>query len=324
MDRRERSRAQAAVLIWAIRGAAILLLGILMLLAAMRSDAKAGVGFEYARSSEKKVLAGEGVAFQFELSGTKPRNLDIQVVRKGAGVVGEIPATSLPAGTPLAVDWTGLGPMGEPATPGGYAFRVRTPGSGETVSLKGVRGKRVFKVRKASSSVFPVHGAYNYGDGGARFGAGRSGHSHQGQDVFASCGTPLVSPERGQVVVRAYQASAGNYVVVRLAASGQDAVFMHLQKPSWARVGTPLSPGQQIGQVGADRQRPGLPPPLRALDRTRLVQRRRSVRPARSAQGLGVVARRLSASCCSSSFSSCACSAWPCASSFSSSPSCTS
>ena len=25
---------------------------------------------------------------------------------------------------------------------------------------------------------------------------------------------------------------------------------MHLQKPSWARVGTPLSPGQQIGQVG--------------------------------------------------------------------------
>ena len=29
MDRRERSRAQAAVVIWAIRGAAILLLGIL-------------------------------------------------------------------------------------------------------------------------------------------------------------------------------------------------------------------------------------------------------------------------------------------------------
>ena len=33
---------------------------------------------------------------------------------------------------------------------------------------------------------------------GAHFGAGRSGHSHQGQDVFAACGTPLVAARGGQ------------------------------------------------------------------------------------------------------------------------------
>lgn len=246
MERRERSRAQAAAMIWATRGAAILLLGALLLLAAA-SDARAGVGFEYARASSKVAYAGDGVAFQFELRGKKARNLDIQVVRKGSGRVAEIPATSLPAGTPLAVDWDGLNPKGKPAKPGAYSFRVRKPGSGKAVSMKRVRGKRAFKLR---SSTFPVRGPHNYGNGQASFGAGRSGHSHQGQDVFASCGTPLVSPERGRVVVRGFQASAGNYVVVRLSASGQDAVFMHLQKPSWTRVGTPVFPGQQIGRVG--------------------------------------------------------------------------
>ena len=46
------------------------------------------------------------------------------------------------------------------------------------------------------SSVFPVRGAYDFGGSEARFGAGRSGHSHQGQDVFAACGTPLVFPRK--------------------------------------------------------------------------------------------------------------------------------
>jgi hypothetical protein len=37
MDRRERARAQAAVMIWTIRGAAILFLGILLLLTAAKA-----------------------------------------------------------------------------------------------------------------------------------------------------------------------------------------------------------------------------------------------------------------------------------------------
>src|SRR3546814_1609940 len=44
--------------------------------------------------------------------------------------------------------------------------------------------------------------SHDYGGAGARFGAGRSGHSHQGQDVFARCGTKLVAARAGRVQFR--------------------------------------------------------------------------------------------------------------------------
>ena len=43
---------------------------------------------------------------------------------------------------------------------------------------------------------------------GARFGAGRTGHVHQGQDIVAAEGTPVVTPVAGIVHWRAYQARA--------------------------------------------------------------------------------------------------------------------
>ena len=39
-----------------------------------------------------------------------------------------------------------------------------------------------------------------------RFGAGRSGHTHQGQDVMAACGTPLVAARGGRVQYAGYEA----------------------------------------------------------------------------------------------------------------------
>jgi murein DD-endopeptidase MepM/ murein hydrolase activator NlpD len=99
--------------------------------------------------------------------------------------------------------------------------------------------------------VFPVQGPYSFGGPEARFGAQRDGHVHQGQDVLAAEGTPLVSPQAGAVVVRAYQASAaGNYLVVR-ADSGRDFVFMHLLTGSQlVAPGDRVVAGQPIAQVG--------------------------------------------------------------------------
>ena len=48
---------------------------------------------------------------------------------------------------------------------------------------------------------FPVRGKHDYGQEMARFGAGRSGHSHQGHDVFAKCGTPLVAARGAEVIL---------------------------------------------------------------------------------------------------------------------------
>jgi peptidoglycan hydrolase-like protein with peptidoglycan-binding domain len=99
---------------------------------------------------------------------------------------------------------------------------------------------------------FPVPGPHNFGGVDARFGAPRSGHIHQGQDVPASCGQKLLVDETGDVKVNAFQASgAGYYVVIHGRITGTDSVHMHLQRPSWASAGTVVYAGQQIGRVGA-------------------------------------------------------------------------
>src|SRR2546430_13388292 len=62
------------------------------------------------------------------------------------------------------------------------------------------------------SMIFPVGGPHTFGDG---FGAARSGHTHQGQDIMAACGTPLVAVSRAKVKWVSFQRLAGNYVVIR-------------------------------------------------------------------------------------------------------------
>jgi murein DD-endopeptidase MepM/ murein hydrolase activator NlpD len=98
---------------------------------------------------------------------------------------------------------------------------------------------------------FPVPGSHTYGGPDSRFGAPRSGHIHQGQDLPAACGEKLYVFEKGQVRTNAYQAGgAGYYVVIHGLITGTDAVYMHLRAPSWAPVGAGVTAGQQIGKVG--------------------------------------------------------------------------
>jgi murein DD-endopeptidase MepM/ murein hydrolase activator NlpD len=99
--------------------------------------------------------------------------------------------------------------------------------------------------------IFPVQGAYDFGGDDARFGAGRRGHIHQGQDIIAAEGTPVVTPVAGLVHWRAYQASgAGHYVVVR-GDDGRDYVFMHMQDGSVvAEKGRRVAAGERLGNVG--------------------------------------------------------------------------
>jgi hypothetical protein len=101
------------------------------------------------------------------------------------------------------------------------------------------------------SGVFPVRGPHDFGGPGARFGAPRSGHTHQGQDITAACGTPLVSVMTGTVQYAGYQAAAGNYIVIDNNGTEDDFVYMHLAYPaSPSTVYAPVAAGQQIGVVG--------------------------------------------------------------------------
>ena len=101
------------------------------------------------------------------------------------------------------------------------------------------------------SGIFPVQGAYSFGGAGARFGAGRTGHVHQGQDVIAAEGTPVVSPVAGTVFWRAFQAGGAGYYVVISGDDGRDYAFMHFQENSTIVVkGQRIAAGQRIASVG--------------------------------------------------------------------------
>ena len=99
-------------------------------------------------------------------------------------------------------------------------------------------------------AVFPVRGPHDYGQGGAAFGAGRAGHIHQGQDVMADCGTPLVAARGGIVIQRAFQALAGNYLVIQDPITGESNMYAHLREPATVKRGQRVETGQPIGVVG--------------------------------------------------------------------------
>ena len=104
---------------------------------------------------------------------------------------------------------------------------------------------------RIGSGAFPVQGPFTFGSDEARFGADRGKHSHQGQDIMASEGTPVVAPRAGRVRWKAYQADgAGHYLVVR-GDDGRDYVFMHLVSGSiTVAKDETVTAGQQIGAVG--------------------------------------------------------------------------
>ena len=134
---------------------------------------------------------------------------------------------------------------------GRYRVRVRaTDGAGNSL----VRAARTSAVDEIGVFPyrFPLKGNFPYGDPGSRFGAPRSGHKHQGQDVGAPEGTQIRAARGGVVKTVAYQAGgAGNYVVIDGAGQNRDYVYMHLQTDSTrVQEGQRVKTGQWIGNVG--------------------------------------------------------------------------
>jgi len=99
---------------------------------------------------------------------------------------------------------------------------------------------------------FPIAGAYIYGGADGTFGAGRGPRSHQGQDLAAAEGTPIVAPIAGRVSQTNYQAGgAGEYVVL----DGSDSrsyFFAHCQRNSTAvQAGQAVARGAPLCAVGS-------------------------------------------------------------------------
>ena len=137
-------------------------------------------------------------------------------------------------------------------------FKVRlhvTDGHGLTLLRKArTSGLTTLTVKAAPvtlGGIFPVQGPHNYGGDGARFGAARDGHTHEGQDLMAAEGTPVVTPVAGTVIHKAYQAGGAGYYLIVHGADNRDYAFMHCVKDSIpVEVGAVLTASQQVCQVG--------------------------------------------------------------------------
>jgi murein DD-endopeptidase MepM/ murein hydrolase activator NlpD len=189
----------------------------------------------------------------------------VDVVRSADGVSVFSDERTVAAEQPQTLSWNGRGD-GTLALDGKYAVRIATGAAAGARTVALSTGAAAGGAAPAAApappgsvslgsftfagAVFPVRGAHNYGQGAARFGAGRAGHSHEGQDVLAQCGTPVVAARGGIVKMKATHAAAGNYVVVSDASTGQDHAYMHFRAPALVDRGDTVETGQLIGYVG--------------------------------------------------------------------------
>ena len=97
---------------------------------------------------------------------------------------------------------------------------------------------------------FPVKGPVDYGEAAARFGASRVGHRHEGQDLFAPAGTPLLAVRDAVVLETGNGGGRGNYIALYSPAARETYVYLHMQRPAPRRRGERLKAGARVGRLG--------------------------------------------------------------------------
>ncbi|MGH2839197.1 MAG: peptidoglycan DD-metalloendopeptidase family protein [Solirubrobacteraceae bacterium] len=201
-----------------------------------------------ARVVGQRVFQGAARPAQLDVLAHKPLVVTIALTRvlDGAVVQGWQLGAVIP-GVVHSLTWDGtVGGVAQPT--GRYEFRVMAAGAGyQAASATSPVATGAFDL---VDHKFPVRGRHDYGQGAAAFGAGRDGHSHQGHDVFARCGTKLVAARGGVVKLNKFQSAAGNYLVIDGDGTEIDYAYMHMRERSPLKKGTHVMTGQPIGRVG--------------------------------------------------------------------------
>jgi murein DD-endopeptidase MepM/ murein hydrolase activator NlpD len=174
------------------------------------------------------------VQLDFRFSGVTPTDLVIELM-KGKRTVESWREPGADPSVPHEITWV---PVGRPDS-GKLSFRVGPEGG---VTRPAGRF-RLFDHR------FPIPAGHSYGD---RFGVPRSGgRVHEGQDMWASCGAPLVAARGGTVQEKGYSGALyGHYVTIDGAATERDYFYAHLASSAAVGEGDRVRTGQRIGSVG--------------------------------------------------------------------------
>lgn len=168
--------------------------------------------------------------YMFEAEG--PTDIRIDVL-KGDNVVESIVKRNQEPFASHDVTWNGLADGGKIAPNGKYKFKVTAVSGGRGAAA----GFRYYDHK------FPLRGKHDYGEG---MGAGRG---HQGQDILAKRGTPIVAARGGEVQVKQYHSAAGYYLVIDGRKTGKDYAYMHMARAGRAKLDSRVKTGEVIGYV---------------------------------------------------------------------------
>jgi murein DD-endopeptidase MepM/ murein hydrolase activator NlpD len=182
--------------------------------------------------------------FKFEFEGARTADLNIEVMKKKDGedeMIRRYKRRNLEGGKTYTQTWNGRRANGDQVRRATLYFVV-AEAPGRRLERKSASGDRYFKVYPA---IFPVRGPHQYWDG---WGAGRG---HQGQDIGADCGTPMVAAEAGKVTIKGYDGGGyGYYIVVDVRGSSRSDVYGHMKDKARVAQGSNVKTGERIGKVG--------------------------------------------------------------------------
>jgi murein DD-endopeptidase MepM/ murein hydrolase activator NlpD len=99
---------------------------------------------------------------------------------------------------------------------------------------------------------FPVQGPHWTRGPIGEFGAPRDGgRTHEGFDVVAACGTPVVAVRGGRVRAAGYDPILyGNYLLIHGEGERRSYFYAHLRRPASVDRGERVFTGQRVGVVG--------------------------------------------------------------------------
>lgn len=180
--------------------------------------------------------AAQPATLTYVVNGAAPVPVTVALARAADGVViANWDLGAVAPQVPQVLTWNGLAGNKVQRT-GRYEFRVVAGGVAQApVAFDFARDR------------FPILGKFTFGSGTAAYGGGRG---HQGHDVFASCGTPLVAAHGGIVKFAGWHARGGNYVVIDNEGTGTDYVYMHLRDVPLVTKDQRVYTGQPLGFVG--------------------------------------------------------------------------
>lgn len=183
----------------------------------------------------------------FRFSGRHPVRTEIRISRlagdAGRGrIVRRIVTGPLRPGRWNRRFWNGLDQKGRLVAAGRYLVRVGPVGA----------HLRTLARIRMHGHAFPVDGPHGVRGYVGVFGAGRTGgRTHEGFDVTADCGTPLVAVRSGTVLKTAFDPELkGYYVVLKGRSERRTYLYAHLIRRAPVRAGQTVRAGRRIGTVG--------------------------------------------------------------------------